>query len=48
MYFNDKKPEDIFGSVRIDLAREMVQSIELFNTELTHAYSSSILPSNFV
>ena len=47
IYYNDKDPEDIFGTVRVDLAREMVASIELWNTELPFVYSSN-LPPNFV
>jgi hypothetical protein len=47
MYYNDKNPEQIFGNVRMDLAQEMVDSIELWNTELPFFYSSD-LPSNFV
>jgi hypothetical protein len=43
VYFN-KNPEDIFGSVHIDLAHKMIQSIKLQNTEL----SFSMFPPNFV
>jgi hypothetical protein len=48
IYFNDKNPEDIFGSVHMDLAHEMIQSIKLHNTKLSSVYSSSMLPPNFV
>ncbi|CAF0724794.1 unnamed protein product [Rotaria sordida] len=49
IYFNDKNPEDIFGSIQIDVAHEMVQSIELkHNTEFSLNYSSSMFPPNFV
>ena len=47
MYYNDKNPEEIFGTVRLDLAREMVDSMDLWNTELPFLYSSD-LPPNFV
>lgn len=48
MYFNDKNPDEIFGSVRLDLAHEMVDSIELWNTEMPFIRSYSNLPPNFV
>ncbi len=48
IYYNDKKPEDIFGSIQLDLAHEMIDSIELWNTELPFVYSYSKLPPNFV
>lgn len=48
MYFNDKNPEDIFGSVHIDLAHEMVQSIKLKTIELPVSYTSLMCPRNFV
>ncbi|CAF2331167.1 unnamed protein product [Rotaria sp. Silwood2] len=48
IYFNDKNPEDIFGSIQIDAAHEMVRSIELSNTEFPSNYSFSMLPPNFV
>jgi hypothetical protein len=48
MYFNDKNPDEIFGSVRLDLAREMVDSIELWNTEMPFIRSYCNLPPNFV
>lgn len=48
MYYNDKKPEDIFGTIHIDLVHKMIDSIELWNTELPFIYSYSTLPSNFV
>lgn len=48
MYYNDKKPEDIFGTIHIDLVHKMIDSIELWNTELPFVYSYSTLPSNFV
>ena len=47
MYYKDKNPEDIFGTVQMDLAREMIDSIELWNTELPFFYSTD-LPPNFV
>lgn len=43
IYFNDKNPEEIFGSIQLDLAREMVQSIDT-----TDPYSSTLFPPNFV
>lgn len=48
IYFNDKNPEDIFGSVEIDAAREMVQSIEFYSLELPSDLSLSTFPPNFV
>ena len=48
VYFKDNNPEDIFGSVQIDVVREMVQSIVLCNTELPYVYSLSVFPANFV
>jgi hypothetical protein len=46
--YNDKNPEDIFGSIHLDLAHKMIDSIELWNTELPFVYSYSKLPPNFV
>ncbi|CAF1322688.1 unnamed protein product [Adineta ricciae] len=43
IYFNDKNPEEIFGSIQLDLAREMMQSIDT-----TDLYSSTLFPPNFV
>jgi hypothetical protein len=48
IYYNDKNPEDIFGSIHLDHARQMVDSIELWNTELPFFHSSSTIPPNFV
>ncbi|CAF0734085.1 unnamed protein product [Rotaria sp. Silwood1] len=48
IYFNNKNPEDIFGSIQINAAHEMVQSIEIYNTEFSLNYSFSMLPPNFV
>ncbi|CAF0804003.1 unnamed protein product [Adineta steineri] len=48
IYFNDKNPDDIFGCIHMDLAHEMVQSIESRNSEITHIYNSPLLPPNFV
>lgn len=44
--YYDKKAEDIFGTIHLDLAHKMVDSIELWNTELPFIYST--LPPNFV
>ncbi len=40
VYFNDKNPDNIFGSLELNSAREMVQELDL--------YSSPSLPPNFV
>lgn len=48
IYFNDKSPEDIFGSVHIELAQEMVQSIEFHDVQYSSIYSSPFCPPNFV
>lgn len=48
IYYNEKNPEEIFGTVQVDLAREMVDSIELWNTELPFIHSYATLPPNFV
>ncbi|CAF0759180.1 unnamed protein product [Adineta ricciae] len=48
IYYNDKNPEDIFGAVHLDRVREMVDSIELWNTELPMICSYSNMPANFV
>jgi hypothetical protein len=45
-YFNDKNPEDIFGSVQINLAYEIVQSLKCYPPNLSHAYA--FVPPNFV
>ena len=47
MYFQDKNPEDIFGTVRLDLAREMIQSIECGQNKNFSSYPA-FLPANFV
>ena len=48
IYFNDKNPEDIFGSVEIDAAHEMVKSLEFYDSELPSNLSFSMFPPNFV
>ena len=47
IYFHGHDAEQIFGSVRLDLAEEMVQSIEIDDPETFQGYPSS-LPFNFV
>ncbi|CAF1257607.1 unnamed protein product [Rotaria sp. Silwood1] len=48
IYYNDKNPEDIFGSIHLDFAHEIINSIELWNTELPFGYTYETLPPNFV
>ncbi|CAF1294130.1 unnamed protein product [Rotaria sordida] len=48
IYYNDKKPEDIFGSIHLDRAHEMINSIDLWNTELPFGFSYENFPPNFV
>lgn len=48
IYYNDKNPEEIFGAVQLDLAHEMIESIELWNTELPFLHPYATLPPNFV
>ncbi|CAF1068589.1 unnamed protein product [Adineta steineri] len=48
IYYNDKNPEEIFGSIQLEHAHQMVDSIELWNTEVPLIYSYSTLPPNFV
>lgn len=47
IYFHGQDAEQIFGSVRMELAHEMVQSIEIDNPETFQGYPA-FLPSNFV
>ncbi|CAF3493267.1 unnamed protein product [Rotaria socialis] len=48
IYFNDKNPEDIFGTVEIDAAHEMVKSLEFYDSELSSNFSFSMFSPNFV
>jgi hypothetical protein len=47
IYFQERNPEDIFGPVHLDRAREMLESIALPDVEHFYGYPS-FLPSNFV
>ncbi|CAF5143511.1 unnamed protein product, partial [Rotaria magnacalcarata] len=48
IYFNDKNPEDIFGTVEIDAAHEMVKSLKFYDSEVSSNLSFSMFPPNFV
>ncbi|CAF3435030.1 unnamed protein product [Rotaria sp. Silwood2] len=48
IYYNDKNPDDIFGSIHLDIAHKMINSIQLWNTELPFIYSYENIPPNFV
>ncbi|CAF2021352.1 unnamed protein product [Rotaria magnacalcarata] len=48
IYFNDKNPEDIFGTVEIDAAHEMVKSLKFHDSEVSSNFSFSMFPPNFV
>jgi hypothetical protein len=47
IYFNTN-PDDIFGSIQMDVAHKMVESIQLRNIPCPDLYSSPLLPPNFV
>ncbi|UJR13468.1 hypothetical protein I4U23_000482 [Adineta vaga] len=48
IYYNDKNPEEIFGTVHLDRVNEMVASIELWNTEVPMIDFYATMPANFV
>lgn len=47
IYYNDNNPDELFGSIHLDAAEEMINAIDLWNTELPFFYSEN-LPKNFV
>lgn len=47
LYFNDKQPEEIFGTFRMNSICELIQSIPTQPQEFS-VFSYSKLPANFV
>jgi hypothetical protein len=48
VYCNEKQPEEIFGSVQLNLVDEMIDSIELWNRNISLPFCYATLPPNFV